>query len=215
MSDVARAIRTERQIWAAPGSSHDRLVAILQVGLPMAIGVLAAFLVMAPLFAGGDVSFVLDKNKVDVAGERMKIETARYQGADDKGRAFQLTAGSAVQKSSAEPIVRMNALAAELEMADGPAQLKADSGRYDMTSERVAIDGPIRFTGPNNYVLGTRDATVDLKTRKLASGGAVAGSTPMGTFSGDRLTADLEQRTVALRGNARLRIVPGRAKRAP
>lgn len=215
MSQVARADRTRRQQWAAPGSSHDRLVALLQVALPAGIGVLAAFLVVMPLFGGGDVSFLLDKNKVAVAKERMKIEAARYQGSDTKGQAFQLTAGSAIQKSSAEPIVSLKALAAQLQLTDGPAQLKADTGSYNMDSEQVKIDGPIRFTAAGGYVLGTRDATVDLKTRRLASGGAVAGSTPMGTFSGDRLTADLEARTVALRGNARLRIVPGRANRAP
>lgn len=214
MSELARETRSERQRWAAPGSRHDRLIAILQVVLPVGIGVLAAFLVMAPLFSGGDISFVLDKNKVDVASERMRIQSARYQGADDKGRNFQLTAGQAVQKSSAEPIVRMADLAAELQLQDGPARLVADQGRYDMETERVAVDGPIRFTAANGYQLDTRDTTVDLKTRRLASGGAVTGATPMGNFSGDRLNADLDERTVTLRGNARLRVYPDRANRA-
>jgi lipopolysaccharide export system protein LptC len=183
------------------------------VVLPMSIGVLSAFLVLSPLFMGGDVSFLLDKNKVEVARERLRIQSAEYRGADSKGRAFRLTAGSALQKSSAEPVVQLNALAAEIALADGPAQIKADSGRYDMDKERVAIDGPIRFQTADGYTLTTHDATVDLKTRQLASGGAVQGTTPMGTFSGDQLNADLDARTVTLNGNARLRIVPGRANR--
>jgi len=32
---------------------------------------------------------------------------------------------------------------------------------------------------------------------------------PSGTFTADRLVADLEDRTVTLEGNARLRMVPG------
>lgn len=214
MSQAAVLTRTQRQIWAAPGSRHDRVIALLQILLPIGIGVLAAFLVMAPLFMGGDVSFVLDKNKVEVARERLKIETARYSGEDARGRPFSLTAGSAVQKTSAEPVVQLNTLAAEIRLQDGPAQILADRGRYDMRTERVAIEGPITVTAADGYRLGTRDATVDLKTRTLASGGAVTGNTPLGTFSGDRLTADLEQRTVALKGNARLRIVPRGANRA-
>lgn len=212
MSQIARRIKSERQTWAAPGSSHDRLVMLLQIILPIGIGVLAAFLVTAPLFAGGDVSFVLDKNKVDVASERLKVQTARYRGDDSKGRAFQLTAGSAVQKSTAEPIVQLNTLAAKIQLSDGPAQITADRGRYDINGEKVAIDGPIKFTAANGYVLDTHDATVDLKSQKLASGGAVSGTTPLGTFSGNQLTADLEGRTVALKGNAHLRIVPRRTK---
>jgi lipopolysaccharide export system protein LptC len=212
MTDVARSFRSQNQRWAVPGGRHDRLIGLLQILLPTGIGILAAFLVMAPLFHGGDASFVLDKNKVEIAKERIKVETARYSGEDAKGRPFALTAGQAVQKSSAEPIVQLKELAATMELSDGPAQLTADRGRYDMTKDQVAIDGPIRFTAADGYVLGTHDATVDLKTRKLASGGAVSGNTPLGTFSGNKLTADLEARTVALTGNARLRIVPRRAK---
>ncbi len=214
MSQVARAARSERQHWAAPGGSHDRLVAVLQAALPMGIGVLAAFLVMAPLFMGGDVSFVLDKNKVEVAKERLKIVEARYRGEDTRGQTFALTAGSAVQQSSAEPIVQLNRLAAAIQLRDGPAELKADSGRYDMAREQVKVDGPIRVTATDGYSLNTRNTTVDLKTRTLNSAGAVSGTTPMGVFSSDRLSADLDARTVKLEGNARLRIVPGRAKGA-
>lgn len=210
MSDLARRVRSERQLWAAPGGTHDRVVTTARAGLPILIGILAAFLVMAPLTMRGDVSFVLDKNKVEVAKERMRLQSAIYRGEDSKGQPFALNAGSAVQKSSAEPIVRLNALNAAITLPDGPAKLVADHGRYDMDTERVMIDGPIKFTGPNNYRLDTTDATVDLKSRKLTGTGGVTGTTTQGVFSGDKLTADLEQRTVLLSGNARLRLQPGR-----
>ena len=88
---------------ASPASAHSRLVVLLsRLGLVVSgVGVLAAFLVMAPLTAGGDVSFVLDKNKVEVARERLRIQAARYRGEDARGRAFTIDAGSAVQRSSA------------------------------------------------------------------------------------------------------------------
>jgi lipopolysaccharide export system protein LptC len=208
MSDFAVPPRTKRQRWAAPGSRHDRIIGISHWLLPVMIGVLAAFLVMAPLTTGGDVSFVLDKNKVEVAKERMKLQSAQYRGSDAKGQPFVLNAGSALQKSSAEPIVQLNELAAQIRLQDGPATLNAPKGRYDMRSERVAVDGPIAFRGPNGYTLDTNDATVDLKTRRMQSGGAVTGTVSQGTFSANRLDADLEARTVTLRGNARLRVNP-------
>jgi len=212
MSAIAQRTRSGRQAWAAPGSSHDRLVSILGVGLPIAIGVLAAFLVMAPLTAGGDVSFVLDKNKVEVAKERLKIQAATYRGQDAKGQKFALNAGSAIQKSSAEPIVELNKLAADIQLADGPAQIVANTGRYDMDTERVRIAGPVAVTAPDNYRLDTSDATIDLKQRRMQSDGAATGTVPQGTFSANAMRADLENRTVTLDGNARLRIVPGRTK---
>ncbi|WP_341208588.1 LPS export ABC transporter periplasmic protein LptC [uncultured Sphingomonas sp.] len=208
MSDVALRVRSERQRWAQPGGRHDRVIAIANRALPASIGVLFAFLVMAPLTMGGDASFVLDKNRVEVAKERMKLREARYRGTDAKGQPFELDAGSAVQKSSAEPIVRIAEMAAAIQLSDGPATLTAPTGRYDMDSEQVNVDGPIKVRGPNNYTLDTDNAVVDLKSRRLRSTGAATGTVRQGTFSGDTMSADLEARTVTLDGNARLRFTP-------
>jgi len=203
-----RPVRSPRQVWAAPGSRHDRVVGLARIGLPTAIGVLTAFLVMAPLTAGGDVSFVLDKNKVEVAQERMKLQAAQYRGQDSKGQAFSLDAGSAIQKSSAEPVVDMTRLSALLQLSDGPATVKANTGRYDMDTEKVRLDGPLNVTAPSGYDLRTTNATLDLRARTMESGSAVTGTVPQGRFSANKLHADLEGRTVRLDGNARLRIVP-------
>ena len=212
MSDIARRVRSQRQRWAAPGSGHDRLVGVLRLMLPVAIGVLAAFMVMAPLTMRGDVSFVLDKNSVEVTRERQRVIAALYRGSDAEGRPFAIRAGSAVQRSSAEPVVRMRDLAAEMRLKDGPATVRADQGRYDMKANRMAIDGPVTVRTADGYALDTRDATVDLRARRLVSGGAVTGRMPIGTFSANRLRADLEARTVILEGRARLRIVQNGAR---
>jgi lipopolysaccharide export system protein LptC len=212
MSELAIRERSARQAWAAPGGRHDRMIGISGWLLPVLIGILTAFLVMAPLTMGGDVSFVLDKHKVEVAKERLKIQAATYRGEDGKGQPFALTAASAVQKSSAEPIVRLRQLAATLALPDGPAHLVAKDGRYDMTSQKVMLDGPVTVRAPDGYSLDTRDTSLDLKTRKMQSGGAATGTVRQGTFSANGMSADLEHRTVTLDGNARLRIVPRATK---
>ena len=212
MSDAARQERTARQRLAAPGSRRDTIMGILRVALPAGVGVLTAFLVMAPLTSAGDVSFVLDKNKVEVAAERLKLQAAQYRGTDAKGQPFTLNTGSAIQPTSAEPIVQLRDLSASLQLEDGPARLVAGRGRYDMDTEKMRVDGPIAFRGPDNYTLDTSDAEVDLQTRRLTATGPATGTVPQGSFSGDRMTADLEGRVVRLEGNARLRIVPGKAK---
>lgn len=215
MSEIAQRLQSQRRAWAHPGSSHDKVVHVAGYVLPAGIGILAAWLVIAPLFTGGDVSFLLDKNRVDVASERLRIQSAEYRGEDDKGQPFKLNAGSAVQKSSAEPIVQLNDLSAQMGLAEGPATLRADRGRYNMDKKQVAVDGPIAFRTADGYSLDTNNATVDLNTRQMQSGGAVSGRTPTGVFSANKLSADLEKRTISLNGNARLRIYPRGAKRRP
>ena len=206
MSIQADQQRHVRRHWARPGGSHDRLVARLKNWLPVLVGVLAALLVMAPFTGGDKVSFVLDKNKVEVAKERMRVSEALYRGEDSKGQPFSLRAGSAVQKSSREPIVDLNDMSARVLLSEGPAVLNARKGRYDMEKERVAVDGPVQFEAAGGYRLTTRDVGIDLKSRRMRSAGRVDGRIPIGTFSGDHLDADLNARTVTLNGRASLRI---------
>ena len=140
------------------------------------------------------------------------MSQAIYRGEDSKGQPFALTAASAVQVSSSDPVVRLAELTARIGLSDGPATLVAPRGRYDMDKERVTIDGPIRFASADGYRIVTRDVLVDLETRRLQSHGPVDGQMPLGTFSADRLGADLETRVVRLDGRARLHIVQSRAR---
>lgn len=209
MTVRADQIRNRRQIFAAPGGRHDRLIAILRVALPSAIGVLAAFLALAPLIRGSEVSFLLAKDQVDIARERLRVTEALYRGEDSEGRPFSLKAGSAVQKTSKVPVVELKDLSARILLEGGPGVLSAEEGSYNMDSEKVKIDGPVRFNSANGYRLVTRDVDVDLGERRMESRGAVNGRVPAGTFSADKLKANLQDRTVTLEGRARLRMSQG------
>ena len=212
MSEIAIRQQSARRRWAAPGSPHDSLIRVLRVVLPAAIGALAALLAIAPLTTGKDLSFVLDKGKVAVAKERMRVVAANYRGRDSRDRPFVLSAGSAVQRSSADPVVRLERLTARIEMQEGPAVIAANQGRYDMDRETVAVDGPVLFRSADGYRILTRDVDVDIRNRLATSRGAVDGQMPLGTFSGDRMSADLNQRIVRLEGRARLHIDQRAAK---
>ena len=182
------------------------MVALLKNWLPVAVGILSALLATAPFTGGDKVSFVLDKNKVEVAKERMRVTEALYRGEDSKGQPFSLRAGSAVQKSSREPIVDLNSMSARILLTDGPAVFTANKGQYNMESERMAVVGPVQFEAAGGYRMTTRDVGIDLKTRRMQSAGHVDGRIPIGTFSADHLEADMSARIVTLNGRASLRI---------
>ena len=209
MSDRAIRERATKQRWAVPGSAHDSLVRWSKIVLPMAVGVLIAVLMVAPLGKNGDVSFILDKKKVENAPERMRVEAARYNGADDKGQKFEIVAQSAIQRSSEIPIVDIQGMFARLALGQGPLLIAANEGRYDLDAQKVEVNGPVRVVGPDGYRLETRDVQVDLKRRQVASSGRVTGRTRLGPFQADQLKADLGTRTVVLDGRARLKIVQG------
>lgn len=208
----ARALRSRRQHFAAPGGTHDRLVRFLARALPMAVGVIAALMIITPLSPRGEVSFLLDRNKVALIDERLSVDNAMYRGRDNQGRPFSLLAGEAVQRSSAEGLVRMQDLVAQLLLAEGPARLSANGGVYDIDRETVAVDGPVRLTASDGYSMVARGVSVDLRTRTMRGDEGVEGEVPAGTFSADTLRADLGARTVTLEGNARLTMIPGQLR---
>jgi lipopolysaccharide export system protein LptC len=201
--------RETKQRWAIPGGSHDRIIRFAKVALPSAVGVLFAFLALAPLDKEGDVSFILDKNEVENAPERMRVEAARYVGEDNKGNRFLLIAREAVQRSSDAPIVDIRGMMARFGLSQGPVTVAANQGRYNLDEQKVMIEGPVRVAGPDEYRLATSDVTVDLKDRTLVSDGAASGSMMLGQFHAGRLRANLGERTIVLDEGVRLKIVQG------
>lgn len=209
MSEAADRDRVVKRSWARPGGFHDWLVRILKIALPAAVGVLLAYMLLSPLSEKKEVSFLLDKSKVETAKERLKVESAQYRGIDNQGRTFVIDAERAVQATSAEPIVEMQGMAARIQLEEGPATLRAERGRYDMDKQVVDVLGPILFTAADGYRLETRDVAIDLKARRLSGSNGVEGVMPLGRFSAQRMEVNLPDRTVVLSGRARLHINQG------
>lgn len=212
MSVRAIQIRDRRQHFAAPGGSHDRLVAFLAKALPAGIGVVAAVMILVPLSPRGEISFLLDRNKVAVTSERIRVSDAAYRGQDNHGRDFVVTAGTAVQKSAEIPIVEMLDLSARLNLNDGPAEVRAPRGAYNYKDEKIDVTGDVRFTAPDGYRMSTSNVLLDVKQKVAVGSGGVEGTVPTGTFRADSMKADFENRVVTLQGNARLHMTPGKMR---
>ncbi len=212
MTEQADRIRSRRQAFAAPGSTLDKAVRDLAVGLPALVGVVAAMMLITPLCPTAELSFLLDRNKVAIADDRLRVDNAMYRGEDGSGRPFSLAAGEAVQSTSRVPVVEMRDLIARMILPEGPAVLGATAGAYDIDDEQVTIPGVVRFPAADGYRMTARNVLIDLPTRTITGEGGVEGAIPAGTFSADNISADLVERTLALYGNARLRMIPGRLR---
>ena len=57
------------------------------------------------------------------------------------------------------PIVDIEGMFARLDLAQGPLLIAANQGRYNLDTQKVAIDGPVKVAGPDGYRLETRDVT--------------------------------------------------------
>ena len=212
MSQQADEIRDRRRAFAVPGSTLDRTVRLLAVVLPALVGAIAAAMLIAPLGPRGEVSFLLDRNKVATAEDRLRVDEALYRGQDNRGRPFTLAAGEAVQRSASVPVVQLSDLTARMQLSEGPAVLSARGGSYNIDQRSVAVDGTVTFAAADGYRIAARGVSIDLPNRRLVGSGGVDGAIPAGTFSANNISADLDSRTLVLSGNARLRMVPGRLR---
>ena len=212
MTAEADLVQDRRRRFAAPGSSHDRLIAFLAKALPAGIGLVAAIMILSPLSPRGEIGFLLDRNEVDVTGQRIAVDAAMYRGKDKQGRPFRVIAGSAVQASVEVPVVELKSLEAQLDMAEGAARIEAPSGSYNYRTEQIDVAGPIAFSAADGYRMTTSSVRIDLDSQVAIGSGGVTGAVPTGSFSADSIVADLHERTVRLEGNARLQMVPGKLR---
>jgi lipopolysaccharide export system protein LptC len=207
MSELADTERRALQRWAQAGGSHDRTVRILQLLLPALVGALTAVMLFAPFSERGELSFLLAKDEIAVSPQRLRVDAAVYRGRDNRGRPFSLSAGEAVQRNAADPVVRIQNLSARIELADGPATLVARSAQYDPRSDEVVVPGAVNLSTADGFRLLVNNVNVDLRSRMLSSSTGVSGSLPIGSFSANSIRADIESRRVALRGNVRTRLI--------
>jgi len=204
---------TRRQRAALPGSGHDRRMTALKLILPAAAVIVLLTIVIWPLTKVQEFSFLLAKDKVAVATERLRIDTAVYRGETARGEAFVISAGSATQRSSALPIVELQNLKARIAMADGPALVIAPAGRYFMNDDKLQISGPVTLDSTAGYSLDSATVNIDLNRRTVSTAAPVTGKLPIGNFSAGSFKADIQGRNAVLGGGVHLRI-HGRAGKA-
>lgn len=207
MASVAEA--GARRASALPGAARDKRIAFLKLALPAAAALLTFVLVLMPLLQTRELSFLLSKDKVAKAGERLRIEAAMYRGETAEGDPFEVSAADAVQRTSARPVVDLTGLEARLTDNEGPVRVTAPAGAFDMTADTLTVSGPVMLRSQRGWSLDSETVVVSLKNRTVRTDRPVRGRVTVGAFSAERAFGDVGGRRVVLEGGARLRITPG------
>lgn len=209
MAELALQEQNRRQKSLMPGAPRDSWIASAKVALPIASGLLLALMVALPLISRQEFSFMLSKDSTAKADERMRVQEASYRGETVSGEPFIIRAGSALQKTSAIPVVLLKDLSAEIKRKDGLAKVTAPAGEFMIDENRVLVDGPVRAHSESGYSLEGKKIMVDLNANRVVSNEPVSGTLPAGDFRANSFLADLAGERVVLEGNARLRFNQG------
>lgn len=183
---------------------------VLKWLLPLLAFALLVLIVVLPLTKAQEFSFLLARDRVGQAGERLRVDRAVYRGDTEKGEPFIIRADGAVQRSSADPVVDLTGLSARLIGMEGPADVAAPSGRYFLDEDRLTVSGPATLRSTYGYSLDSGDIAVDLNARRVSTASAVSGRLPVGSFRAGRMHGDIAGEHIVLDGGVHLRITPRR-----
>jgi lipopolysaccharide export system protein LptC len=206
---------SSRQRAALPGSRHEAVMGQLKWLLPALAGLLALTILVWPLVAAQEFSFLLAKDQVAVAPERLKVTRAEYRGKTAAGEAFSIIAGTALQRSSADPVVELSQLSASIDDRDGPSRVTAPKGRYFIEEDRLEVSGPVQLRSDGGYRIDAETVQVDMKRRTINTREPVTGATPIGRFSANSLAGDLAGKRITMVGKVHLRIDQRRGRGNP
>lgn len=166
---------------------YSRAVRVLRILLPLgALGLMSSvFLVTRDTFPAGIRFSASDFEALD---DGLRLTAPRFSGTTEAGEPFMISADWALPDAPDPTEIRLHAIAARIEMADGrTAELGAAEGLLRPKAQTVALRGGVVLTTSDGYEARTESAQVDLRARTLTAPGAVSAEGPLGRIEAGRL----------------------------
>src|SRR5471030_530642 len=181
---------------------YSRFVAVMKRVLS-----LGAFLIIAAVLAFFFVQRL--PRQLQMSYERLgHIENdltmvkPRLTGADSKGNPFVITAATAVQDAHDAKKISLTTLEADLAMdKQNWLNARARTGKVDMNTGQLELDGGIDVFTSTGYELHSKSASANLKQSVIHGHDPVTGQGPDGTLRADEFHADRTTDILTLTGH--------------
>jgi lipopolysaccharide export system protein LptC len=152
--------RLTKRIERAREGRMARLIAKLQIWLPVAAGVVIILLFLWPIIRPTFVMKDIVKNIPDLV-----IDNLHYTGTDSKNQPYNLMAAQATRPSGLHGIYDLTKTEGDITLQSGAwLDCKADYGRYDEVNKKLWLGGNVRLFHDKGYQVTTDEAQVDLNT---------------------------------------------------
>ena len=190
-------------------AASGRWIVTAKYGLFATALALTVVIVVWPEFATDTVGVDLPRVSFGSDEFQLRMDDARYEGADNKNRPYVITAKSAVQDPDDQWLVNLNDLKADITMEDGTwIYISATNGRYHHRRQNLNLRDGVNLFIDNGYQLTTQSATVDLATGRVIGTTFVQGHGPAGELSANGFEAIDFGRIIRLLGDVRMIVRP-------
>jgi lipopolysaccharide export system protein LptC len=188
----------------AVAARHSRLVRILRVAVPAAVGLAMAVIVGISVFNPFHMEIKtpnLSGNLV-VSGSKVTMESPHLTGYTPDQRPYDLVAKTAVQDLTDPDHVELNTLRAKVLMEDqSTVTLDALTGKFDTKQQLLDLHKNILLTTSTGYEARLNSAHADMAKGTVSSDEHVDVKLTNGTLTADRLRITDSGDVIRFEGN--------------
>ncbi len=197
---------------AAGWSAYAILIGVLKTLLPsFAIGMVLLIFAWPQIKVDSEhFGIGVPELAADYA-DSLSMLNARYDGVDDEGRPFSLSADEATQPSSVDEIVDLSLPKGDITLKDGTwLALTAKTGKYDRKGNTLDLAGAVSLFHDQGFELQTETAAVDLEAGRAEGSDPVTGHGPFGELLADGFRVENNGDTIIFTGRSRMILQPDR-----
>jgi lipopolysaccharide export system protein LptC len=186
-----------------------RVTRWLRILVPAVGFTLLAVVVIWPLLNPSEPGFTLSFSDATHVDNRLRMETLRFEGTDEKGRPFTVTAASASQQGVEAPLVELHDVSASMTLDDGTwINADAPSGLLREADDKLTLNGTVNLYSSLGYEVHGSDVKLDFNTHVVSSDQPVKGQGPLGTFEATGFEGDLASQRITLEKKVHVIIYP-------
>jgi lipopolysaccharide export system protein LptC len=209
-SRLASLAARRRSLDPAALARRRLVVSIAKRLLPIAAFAALAVVVLWPQIAGMEerVRVAYRKPAIDVPTGAASVVEPRFQGTDERGRPYTLSADMAVQDAGSDR-VRLASPRGDVTLEGGAwVMLQADAGQFHREARLLDLSGNVTLFHDSGYEVRTDEAAVDLSAGTAQGDVPVSAQGPAGTLDAVGFTLMERGDIVVFKGPARMVLLP-------
>jgi len=158
---------------------------------------------------GTQVDPTLVQQVSDTAKSEVTVNDLKYDGKDDKGRPYSITAEAASHADGDERHIALKKPLADIVMSSGAyVAITALDGVLDRDSDIVTLNGDVTLFHDNGLSFQTDSATIDLKGKTAEGSAPVEGQNGDGELFSEGFRVQDDGDTIVFTGKAYMKIYP-------
>ena len=181
---------------------RSRLIRVLRLALPATIALIFAGLIGSVAWS----TFNAQPKSARVGDEPIRLLNPRFVGRDDKGRAFVLTAESAIRDPKDYQRVLLQKPALVLD-ENGPDQMRINgaTGVFHEQTQKLELTNGVRMADQKN-AFATAASVFDAKTGEVVGSGPIQGAGGLGEISAESYGVYGKGDRMVFKGGVRTRV---------